>query len=89
MNPIQVSQDIVPLGNFKSQASRILRRLREKDRPIIITQYGKPAAVLLTPQEFDRLTERQRFVEAVQEGLQDSAAGRVIDDVELRLDLLP
>lgn len=89
MNPIQVSQDIVPLGDFKSQASRILRRLREKDRPIIITQYGKPAAVLLTPQEFDRLTERQRFVEAVQEGLQDSAAGRVIDDVELRLDLLP
>ena len=89
MNPIQVSQDIVPLGDFKSQASRILRRLREKDRPIIITQYGKPAAVLLTPQEFDRLTERQRFVDAVQEGLQDSAAGRVIDDVELRLDLLP
>ena len=65
MKPIQVSQDILPLGEFKTHASQALRRVRESQRPIVITQNGKPAGVLLSPEEFDRLTERERFVAAV------------------------
>jgi predicted transcriptional regulator len=44
--------------------------------------------VLLAPEEFDRLTSQARFVAAVQEGLDDEAAGRVIghDELGRRLD---
>ncbi len=80
MKAIQVAEDILPVGEFKTQASRVIRRLREAKRPIVITQNGKPAAVLVTPEEFDRLREDARFVEAVREGLADSEAGRVVDD---------
>ena len=41
------------------------------------------AAVVLLPEEFDRLQERRRFVAAVSEGLADAEAGRVIDDKDL------
>ena len=53
-----------------------------------MTQNGKAAAVLLAPEDFDRLTAQARFVAAVQEGLADHDAGRVISDEELgrRLD---
>ena len=53
----------------------------------MITQNGRPAAVLLTPDAFDRLGERARFLEAVREGLADSEAGRVLDDKELTAEL--
>ena len=87
MKPLQVSEDILPIGQFKTQASQVLRKLREAQRPIIITQNGKPTAVLITPEEFDRLHERDRFLEAVREGLADSEAGRVVEDKVLTREL--
>ena len=83
-----VSEDILPIGDFKTHAGQVLRRLREDGRPVVITQHGRPAGVLVSPGEYDRLRERERFVEAVHEGLADADAGRVITDEELgaRLD---
>jgi antitoxin YefM len=83
MKPIQVANDIVPIAAFKSRASEIVRSLRSRGRPMIITQNGRPAAVLLSPEDFDRLTYRERFVAAVEEGLEDARAGRVVTDAEL------
>ena len=87
MKSLQLSEDIVPIGEFKTHAARVLRRLREAQRPVVITQNGKPAAVLITPEEFDRLSERERFVEAVTQGLADSDAGRVVEDQILTREL--
>ena len=87
MKPIHTTEDIVPLNDFKARASELFRQLREGQRPLIITLNGKPAGVLITPEEFDRMRERDRFGEAVSAGLADSAAGRVIDDEELGAEL--
>ncbi|UCG87715.1 MAG: type II toxin-antitoxin system Phd/YefM family antitoxin [Gemmatimonadota bacterium] len=83
MDPLHISEDIVPLGEFKTHASQVLRRVRERGRPIVITQNGRPAAVLLAPEEFDRLVEKRRFTSAVESGLSDSVAGVVVDDEDL------
>jgi prevent-host-death family protein len=87
MKELRVSEDILPVGEFKTHVSQIIRRLQKTKRPFVITQNGKPAAVLLAPDEFDRLSENARFLAAVDEGLQDLAAGRVIDDAELTREL--
>jgi len=87
MKSISVQEDIVPIGEFKTHASRIMRRLRDHGRPVVITQHGRPAGVLISPADFDRLTERDRFIAAVEEGLADSHAGRVISDEELTAEL--
>ncbi len=87
MRPIQIAEDIVPLADLKARASRLFRQIREQQRPVIITQNGKPAAVLITPEEFDRLSERDRFLAAVDEGLADADAGRLVDDEELGAEL--
>jgi len=80
---LHVSQDILPIGDFKTHAGRVLRRLRDDGRPVVITQHGRPAGVLLSPEEYDRLREHDRFLEAVHEGLADAEAGRTISDEEL------
>jgi prevent-host-death family protein len=82
-----MAEDIVTLTDFKARTSRLFRKLREEQRPLVITRNGKPAAVLITPEEFDRICERNRFSEAVSAGLADSAAGRLIDDEALEAEL--
>lgn len=83
MRHIRVASDIVPVSDFKAQAATWLDRLAETGQPVVITQNGKAAGVLLSPGAYDLLTERARFVAAVEEGLADSNAGRVVshDDV--------
>ncbi len=85
---LQVSEDIVPIGEFKAHLSKKFRELRTRRRPLVVTQNGKAAAILLAPEEFDRLMSQAQFVAAVQEGLDDLGAGRVLGDDELgrRLD---
>lgn len=77
MRALRISQDIVPVSDFKAQAADWLRRIAESGQPLVITQNGKAAGVLLSPARFDELTEQARFVQAVDAGLADSEAGRV------------
>ena len=72
---MRIHDDIIPIGEFKTHASRIMRRLKGEGRPIVITQRGRPAGVLVTPEDYDRFTERERFVAAVEQGLAESDAG--------------
>jgi prevent-host-death family protein len=78
MSNLRVAEDIVPLSDFKARASELLKRLAETGAPIVITQNGRAAGVLLSPAEFDALTERIRFENAVAEGLEDARSGNVV-----------
>jgi prevent-host-death family protein len=53
MNNISVSSDIVPIGQFKAKLSKYLKEMQANRNSLIITQNGKPAGVLVSPQEFD------------------------------------
>ena len=79
MPNLRVSEDIVPLSDFKARASELLKKLAQTGAPIVITQNGRAAGVLLSPAEFDVLTEKARFIGAIAEGLADSDSGRVVD----------
>lgn len=87
MKPMRYAQDIVPVGRFKGQAGRWLQRATETGRPVLITQHGRPAGILLSPLEFDRLQERQRFLESIAAGIADAEAGRTLSTAELRRSL--
>jgi prevent-host-death family protein len=78
MRPIRVAEDFVPISEFKAEAADWLRHAKQTGAPVVVTQNGKPAGVLLSPQAFDELTERSRFVESVERGLRDADAGRVV-----------
>lgn len=87
MRPINISQNIVSLSDFKSKASKMLHEIQSSHRPLVITQNGKAAAVLISPSDFDLLTEQVRFLDAVQRGLADVQSGRVLPDEDLDIEL--
>jgi len=87
MKSIQVSQDIFPLANFKIEASRILKEMKESNRPVVITLNGRAAGVVVTPNEYDRLMENQKFLSSVKSGLSDISEGRTFSEEELDQEL--
>ena len=79
MDHLKVSEDIVPLSEFKAHAAEWLKKIAHTGAPVVITQNGRAAAVLVSPGEFDALTERARFLQAVAEGMADAEEGRLTD----------
>lgn len=84
---LSVAEDIIPIGEFKAQASRLLRQVCQGARPLVITQNGRPAGVLLSPTEYDRLCARERLLESVAAGVGDADEGRLMDTDILRVRL--
>ena len=84
MRILRVSEDVVPVGQFKARAKKWLARASQTGQPLVITQNGRPAGVLVSPREFDRIQERQRFLESIAAGLADAEAGKVIGTAELK-----
>lgn len=88
MRAMKLSEDVVPLGEFKSKASSILRSLSDQHRPLLITQNGQAAGVLLSPAAYDALCEREAFLEDIAMGLADAEANRLMSVKEVREQLV-
>lgn len=81
MKDISAVRSIVPLGEFKAKAASFLKAL---DEPLIVTQNGRAAAVLLSPEHFEELREKNRFLEALARGLADAESGQTVAHEDVR-----
>ena len=86
MKALKISKDVVTLAEFKNQAASLLERIGTSSQPLLITQNGKPAGVLLSPAEFDRIQEQEssRFITSVNRGLQEADSGKVLSSAQAR-----
>lgn len=84
---LNISTDIIPIGEFKSQMSKWLNTAKDTGHPLIITQNGKPAAVVLSPEEFDNMKYKERFMNSVNQGLSDINSGDFLDTEQLKSEL--
>jgi prevent-host-death family protein len=82
-----LATNILPLADFKARASEVLNAQKEHKKPLVITQNGKAAAVLITPEEYDLLIHRTSLLEAIDRGIEDVKSGRMIHQNELAAEL--
>jgi prevent-host-death family protein len=52
-----LAKDLVPVNEFRSNMADYLRQVCESGRPIVITQRGRAAAVLVEPGVLDEIEE--------------------------------
>ena len=86
-NPVKFSEDVVPLGDMKVNPGRIVRRLGETRRPVLLTSHGRGVAVVQALSDFEAAQEERDFMKAVVVGLSDIEAGRVSSLEEVKRSL--
>lgn len=84
---VKFSEDVVPLGDMKVNPGRVVRRVDETGRPVLLTSHGRGVAVVQALSEFEAAEEERGFMRAVVAGLADIETGRVnpLADVKRRL----
>lgn len=87
MKIMSVSNDIVPIGKFKTSISKWFRSVHDTGHPLIITQNGKPAGVLLSPSEYDELVYKSAFLDSISRGITDAESGKIYNSEELKGEL--
>jgi len=82
------SQDIRPLSEFRANAAAFIQQVRSTRRPLVLTQHGRGAAVLLDIHEYERLIEQTELLQDVHTAEQQLAADQGIDHEEAKAEVL-
>ena len=80
---IKPSQDVQPLSAFRANAAGFVRQVQETKRPLVLTQHGRSAAVVLDVGEYEALVEEVALVRELREARAELERGEGIphDDV--------
>jgi len=61
---VTIPQHVIPVSDLQRQTSAVVKRVKESKTPILITQRGRSAAVLISAEEyFETLDRLQQFEE--------------------------
>jgi antitoxin YefM len=75
---LKPTEDIHPLSDFRSNAAAFVERVRSTGRPVILTQRGRSAAVLLDVAEYEALVEELELLRDVRTAEKQLAAGKAL-----------
>ena len=76
MEPIDLN-NIRPLTDFRNKMKEYIQELNESKKPIVLTQHGKSAAVLLHADKYQEMQDEIEFMRKVAQGLEDYKHNRV------------
>ena len=66
MQRIKFDEDIRSMTEFRTGIASFLKQVRETKRPLIITQRGKGAAVLLDVAEYEAMIQKIELLQDIQ-----------------------
>ena len=87
MPHIKPSRDIRPVTEFRANAAQFIDQVRDTREPIILTQHGKGAAVLLDLETFESMIEEVELLRDIRTARSQTAAGEIIPHETLMREL--
>lgn len=69
---------------LKRRATEILGDLAQDQEPVLITQYGKPAAYLLDVETFEAMRDRIALLEGIARGERAIEEGRTVSHAQAK-----
>lgn len=78
-----MSDSIISLSDFKSDASQWLKRLQEESDAVVLTQNGRASAVVQSYDTFQRRQQALLMLKLLAQGEADIAAGRLVPQEEV------
>ena len=71
--------DIIPVTDLRRDAAAALKRVRASKQPLVITQRGRAAAVMLSLEAYERAEHERQLLRLLARGEKEIAAGQGYD----------
>jgi antitoxin YefM len=90
MTIILVMTETLPLAEIKARLSEIVDRVQDQHERIVLTRNGRPAAVLISPDDLEALEEtlellsNSQALRDIEQGRKEIARGDYVAAQELR-----
>jgi prevent-host-death family protein len=81
---MNLASSIEPISLLKSHSADLIRRIKETKQPVVITQNGKPSAVIQDVESFQETQDSLNMLKLVVQGEKDYQEGRFISDKDFR-----
>ncbi len=85
---IDLEADIQAVSDFRANTAAVIKQVQETGRPVVLTQRGRGAAVLVDVGVFQELVDEIELLRDLRAGFADMDAGRVVGNEEARASLL-
>jgi prevent-host-death family protein len=71
--------DIVPITDLRQDAAAVLERVRKSAQPVVITQRGRAAAVMVSTESYERSEHERQILRLLARGERAIAKGKGYD----------
>lgn len=78
------SEDVIPLSDLKVNPGKVVSRVNDTRRPVLLTSRGRGVAVVQCLDEYEKTADELRFVKAVAQGLADIREGNAVTLAEAK-----
>jgi len=66
MSKLRLDEDIKPVTEFRANAATLIEQIRATGRPLVLTQRGYSAAVVVDVREYERLLDELELLRDIQ-----------------------
>lgn len=84
MPKVLPAEDVRPLSEFRANAASFVSQVKETKRPLIITQHGRSAAVLLDVKVYEDLIEHAELLHDIEVAEAQIAEGKFIENDDFK-----
>jgi prevent-host-death family protein len=67
---------IIPISDLREDAANIIDRMRKSREPVVITQRGRAAAVMVSVEEYEESAHEREILRLLVQGDREMAAGK-------------
>ncbi|MCZ7663797.1 MAG: type II toxin-antitoxin system Phd/YefM family antitoxin [Thermoleophilia bacterium] len=83
MSRLRPTTDVRPVTEFRANTSAVIEQMHSTGRPVILTQHGRSAAVLLDPGVYESLIDEVELLRDLAISEEQIAAGQVVPHEEV------
>ena len=78
--------DIVSISDLRQGAAHVLGRVRKTREPVIVTQRGRAAAVMISMESYQQTEREHEILKRIARGEQEARAGKGHDLADVMAD---
>jgi prevent-host-death family protein len=87
MHRPKLDRDVKPVSEFRANAAELIEQVRANRRPLVLTQRGHSAAVVLDVEDFEGMVEELELLRDVRTAVAQVENGQVLSNHAAKTEL--